>query len=329
MLLELEHPPNKVGRWQGRSSRARFDDPAPLWSLIIPTYGRPDSIRATVEHCLGLEPPAGRFEIVVVDDGGGIELGWLETLSMVRILRRPNGGPAAARNTGAEGARGRWLAFTDDDCRPRPDWLPRLAAVLAAHPDDMVGGWTVNALHTNVFSAASQDVVDRLYELENQDPDDAGFFTSNNIALSRSGFDAIGGFDANYPIAGGEDRAFCVDWRDAGRRLRLVPDAVVEHYHALDLASFWRQHVRYGRGAHRLFQEARRGGAATASLQLRSAPFHERAARTLGLVARPLRSRHEAKRWRRTAALALSQVATVAGFLQEQRARDPTSCRRP
>lgn len=36
--------------------------------------------------------------------------------------------PAAARNAGARAARGRHLAFTDDDCWPEAGWLRELAA---------------------------------------------------------------------------------------------------------------------------------------------------------------------------------------------------------
>ena len=37
--------------------------------------------------------------------------------------RGPRRGPAANRNAGALRARGEWLAFTDDDCVPDPNWL--------------------------------------------------------------------------------------------------------------------------------------------------------------------------------------------------------------
>ena len=68
-----------------------------------------------------------------MDDGGGMPLDEVlepfRAQMAVSCLTGRRAGPAAARNAGAARARGDLLAFTDDDCRPRPDWLRRLAAV--------------------------------------------------------------------------------------------------------------------------------------------------------------------------------------------------------
>ena len=88
-----------------------MDDP--LFSVIVPTYQRPpfllealDSVRRqTIES----------FECIVVDDGSP-EPVRLANDDRVRLVRRPiNGGVAAARNTGIDHARGRYITFLDDD----------------------------------------------------------------------------------------------------------------------------------------------------------------------------------------------------------------------
>ena len=55
-------------------------------------------------------------------------------LSQAGVLRQiaiapGTGSPARQRNLGWRAARGELVAFTDDDCRPEPDWLERMVAV--------------------------------------------------------------------------------------------------------------------------------------------------------------------------------------------------------
>jgi len=58
----------------------------------------------------------------------------------VRVIQGPRaGGWAAARNLGVREAGGDWVAFTDDDCIPAPDWVARIES-LAFEEWDTVGG---------------------------------------------------------------------------------------------------------------------------------------------------------------------------------------------
>ena len=119
-----------------------------------------------------------------------------------------------------------------------------------ATPGLLLGGQTVNALETNIFSAASQMLVDYLYEYAAEENTDLTFFTSNNLALARAEYFSFGGFDRTFPLAAAEDRDFCCRWQESERCVLFLPEAVVRHFHNLNLKSFWRQHFNYGRGAH-------------------------------------------------------------------------------
>ncbi len=281
--------------------------PAPRWSVVVPTFNRPEALRHALAALDRLVSPRGDHEIVVVDDGGSADLGFVADHPRTRLLRQANAGPAAARNAGAAAARGRFLAFTDDDCRPRPDWLARLAEPLEGVPERLVGGVAVNGLTDNRFSAASQMLVDAFTAWENRGAVPR-FFASNNIALARDAFLAVGGFDTAFPLAAGEDRAFCKDWGASRRPLVFAPNAVVDHFHDLDLARFWRQQANYGGGARRLRGQARTdvsSGKATTRLafttHLLRTPWRARAGNAVVL----------------TGLLALSQAATAWGFARE------------
>jgi GT2 family glycosyltransferase len=59
----------------------------------------------------------------------------------------------------------------------------------------------------------------------------------------------VGGFDRTWRNSGGEDRALCLQWRNAGHRLLLDPGARVHHEDELTFGRFLLLHLRYGVGA--------------------------------------------------------------------------------
>jgi GT2 family glycosyltransferase len=229
-----------------------MSDEAPLISVVIPTYNRPEPLRACLESLTRLRAPAGGFEVVVVDDGSDPPLAPVVEAKAdrlpARLIRQANAGPAAARNAGVEAAAGRYIAFTDDDCAPDPDWLCVLADRLNQHPGALIGGRIVNALPQNLGATASQHLIGYLYGYYNDGPA-ARFLTSNNMAVSRRAFQEAGGFDTNLRRAAAEDRELSDRWVHQGRPCRYEPDAIIHHAHRMTLRQYWRQHFSYGRGA--------------------------------------------------------------------------------
>ena len=225
----------------------------PFFSIIVPTYGRPENLAACLQSLASLQYPPDRFEVIVVDDGGERSLDELvarfRDQLRVTLLKQLHAGPAAARNTGAVQAAGEFLAFTDDDCAPAPNWLETLADRFAKTPDHAIGGRTLNALHDNLYSTGSQLLIDYLNLYYNPDADHSRFLTSNNLAVPADHFHAICGFDTTFRRAGGEDREFCDRWLSQGYGLIYAPEVCVDHSHALTLRTFWQQHFHYGRGA--------------------------------------------------------------------------------
>jgi GT2 family glycosyltransferase len=236
--------------------------PLPYFSVIVPTYNRPSQLAMCAEALGSLDYPRDRCEVIIVDDGSNTSLesavGPLRRRIDVTLICQHRSGPAAARNAGARLAKGTFLAFTDDDCKPAADWLEKLAAHFAATPGHIVGGRTVNALSANPYSAVSQLIQDVAYSHYNKDPGHARFFASNNLAVPAQRFQALGGFDPTFSTS--EDRDLCDRWLYHGHTMTYAPQAIVHHFHALTLASFWRQHFRYGCGAFRFHRmRARRG----------------------------------------------------------------------
>lgn len=233
----------------------------PAWSVIVPTYNRPQQLARCTDALSRVHAPAGGFEVIVVNDGGtqGVDEvrgGATGAEPTIRYAMQAHAGAAAARNRGARMAFGTWLAFTDDDCEPSSGWLQAFERAVFAHPDALVGGEVRNAVSASMFSEASQLLAGFVAAWFDGTARER-FFTSNNIAVSRAAFLDAGGFDDAFGASAGEDREFCDRWTAQGRESMHVADAIVDHMHALSLRSFLRQHHGYGRGAWR-FRHGRR-----------------------------------------------------------------------
>lgn len=280
-------------------------------AVIIPSHARPDRLADCLAALARAE--GGPYRTIVVDDGSPEPLAPVTAAyPWVRCLRQANAGPAAARNAGARAAvegGAAFLCFTDDDCRPRPGWVPALHAAWGGDPVRLVGGRVENALTANVYAAASQSLCDYLYDYFGADRGTAPFFTSNNIGCPAARFTALSGFDETFPLAAAEDRDFGLRWGDGGS-LVYARGAVVDHAHALTLRRFWRQHSNYGRGARHLHRVMGARGD--------DRPRREPLAFYAGLLAHPLRHR-ERMAFRQSLLMGLSQVATVGGYLAEGR----------
>ncbi len=225
----------------------------PFFSIIIPTYSRPGQLQVCLQSLLRLDYPRDNFEVIVVDDGSPTPLGDVvaefENPLNLRLIRQQNAGPAAARNTGVKYAKGKFIAFTDDDCTPDSDWLTIFANQFAETPNCILGGKTVNKLSKNPFASTSQLIVDIVYRHYNANFKQARFFASNNMAIPARLYRELGGF--NEQLRTSEDRELCDRWLHRGYQMVYLPEAVIYHAHQLTFYKFCKQHFSYGQGAYR------------------------------------------------------------------------------
>lgn len=225
---------------------------SPFFSIIIPTYNRPFQLKQCLESITKLTYPKANFEVVIVDDGSpGDMRGIVEMFNdslHIKLLKQKNAGPASARNTATTIANGTYLAFTDDDCCPAPDWLNKFAVHLDKTPNKLLGGRTINLLKNNKYSSASQFIVDIVYKHYNSNPNEARFFASNNMVIPAQIFNEIGKFANGWRTS--EDREICDRWLMNGYKMKYVEEAIIYHSHKLTFWSFCKQHFSYGKGAY-------------------------------------------------------------------------------
>jgi glycosyltransferase involved in cell wall biosynthesis len=94
-------------------------------SIIIPYYRASHTIARAVESALG--QTVRPHKILIIDDGCPEDAATATQQfgACVKLIRKPNGGVASARNLGIEHARGDWIAFLDADDYWEPSKLER------------------------------------------------------------------------------------------------------------------------------------------------------------------------------------------------------------
>lgn len=123
-------------------------------SVIIPLYNKASYIERTIQSVL--QQSFQDFEIIVVDDestdGGDLIVEKLATDRLaIQLIRRPNGGQSAARNSGIEAAQGELIAFLDADDQWRPEYLESLAAMRRRFPEAGVLATGYRVIYTGNF----------------------------------------------------------------------------------------------------------------------------------------------------------------------------------
>lgn len=111
-----------------------------LVSLIIPAFNAEKFLAQCLESIQRQTYEA--WEAIVVDDGStdstaGIATRMAQADKRIRIWRRKNGGPSAARNSGIAAAKGRWLAFVDADDELHPMFIERMLEAARTARADM------------------------------------------------------------------------------------------------------------------------------------------------------------------------------------------------
>jgi GT2 family glycosyltransferase len=199
-------------------------DGAPRVAVVVATFNRASLLPDLVGALRG--QTMEDFEAVLVDDGSSDDthaelqrlIGEDCRFSVIRL--EDNRGPARARNLGFRSSTAPLVAFTDDDCAPKPDWLAGL--VRAAASADIVQGTTVPS---QALADRRPGWFDRSLRIERW----SGRYETCNLLLARDVLDRHGGFNETFRVAMGEDTDLGLRATAAGARTAFAADAVVEH----------------------------------------------------------------------------------------------------
>jgi GT2 family glycosyltransferase len=202
-------------------------------SVVVATFNRRHSLSGLLESLSKQTLSSTSFELIIVSDGstdGTVEmvrelkLRWKD-LTLVEVNRL---GPGGARNAGCRMARGRYLAFTDDDCLAAPDWLEQLCGAF-----ERTGAVAVQGLTTTDRMARTP----LTHQMEILSPMLTSLPTCN-AGYRRDVFNAVGGFDESFRYAHDEDADLAWRAEEIGK-IVFAPEVQVQHPPRRD--RFWKR----------------------------------------------------------------------------------------
>jgi glycosyltransferase involved in cell wall biosynthesis len=213
-------------------------------SIVIPAY----NAERTIGDCLKAlseQDFTGDFEIIVVDDGSSDSTpGIASRFENVRLLKQENAGPAAARNKGAQEAKGDIILFTDSDCVPEGDWVSQM--VRSFEEDPGISGVKGR------YRTRQKELVARFVQFEYEDKYDymkrhryIDFIDTYSAGFKRDVFLQMQGYDPGFPVACAEDVELSYRMSSQGYKMVFNPRAVVYHIHPSGLWNYLRKKYKF------------------------------------------------------------------------------------
>lgn len=181
------------------------------FSVIVPLYNKAPYVKKALESIVA--QTFADWECIIVDDGStdnsaDIAQSIIASLSetdhfIIRILRQPNSGVAAARNNGVKASRGEFVCFLDADDWWEPTWLEEMDRLIKEYPD--AGLYATNYIYykpgkTHVAQNLERGYID--YPKEYLHSEAMPVWTGA-ACMPRKVFDEMGGFPVGIKL--GED----------------------------------------------------------------------------------------------------------------------------
>lgn len=239
-------------------------------TVVVPTYNRGDSLRATLAALGAQVVPSGlQWDILVVDNNSRDHTPKVVE-EFARIARTPvrycfeaRAGKSHALNLGIARAASDFLLFTDDDVLPSPAWVASAARAVARWGADGVGGrillkWLAPPPR---WLARSEQAQHNLGLMDFEEPRVLSepirglpAVWGGNMGFRRTVLESLGGFDPALGPVGpkhstGEDSDIVHRALENGWRVVYDPSLLVWHTVApgrMRKAYFWKWAFRYG-----------------------------------------------------------------------------------
>lgn len=219
----------------------------PSASVVIPAYRAAHTVPMVLKALMAQSTDL-KFEIILVESSGDKTAEIVHSrFPQVQVIQTTGRlFPGAARDLGAERAKGKILLFLDADCVPEPDWLDRMWESHEKWDCAVVAGSILNG--NPQFAASVSSYMNEFSDFfPYGDSRYVDYLPSGNTSYKVEVFRKHGGFDPNEPMY--EDLIFNkLLFRD-GEKLLFNPSIRAAHHHRTELREYLGHEFRRGRGA--------------------------------------------------------------------------------
>ncbi len=221
------------------------------FSIIIPVKEFNDYLKESIPIILNLNYKD--YEVIILPNKKPQKIPSYAKNKKIKIIATGKVSPAIKRDIGAKKAKGKYLAFLDDDAYPEKDWLKTAEKIFVEKKVSAIGGPAITPKNDSISQKASGLFYETLFGggglSFRYKPDKKSFyvkdFPSVNLIVSKKSFFEVGGFDNKFWP--GEDTKFCLELIKKGHKIWYSNKLIVYHHRRKLFKPHLKQIANYGK----------------------------------------------------------------------------------
>ncbi|MCI5207525.1 MAG: glycosyltransferase family 2 protein [Candidatus Electrothrix sp. ATG2] len=212
-----------------------------IFSVIVCTYNRSELLGNCLESLVGQDVDQGLYEVVIINNNSTDETvsvvdKFIEKFPNVRLVYEQKQGLSHARNRGWREAKGRYVAYIDDDATAHNNWIYEMHQFTVRHPEIQAFGGPYFPFSFVEIPDWMPDGFGKNYKGEEERPVDIGreWISGSNMVFKKKILNNIGGFATDLGMTGkkvayGEETVLFRKISSLKHSVYYVPKMQVDH----------------------------------------------------------------------------------------------------
>ncbi|MEO0886143.1 MAG: glycosyltransferase [Cyanobacteria bacterium J06648_10] len=239
----------------------------PKVSVIVPIYNGEQDLPGLLKCLMAQNYPADRVEFLLVDNGSSDRTPQLlsdaakkfaeKGLTYKALSETDIQSAYAARNTGIRAATGEFLAFTDADCYPQPQWLTALMQPFQAAQVGLVAG-QITAFPGTTLLEKYAEYKGIMSQQDTLAHPFCPYGQTANLGIRLAALEQVGLFRPYLTTGGDADICWRIQREGTHQahpwKIVYAEDATIQHRHRQSLEELRKQWYRYGKSNRYLHQ---------------------------------------------------------------------------